>query len=207
VAWSVSPKTVIRTSYSLSYANISTVTGSTHNLGFTLTDTQSDSTNGLQPRFLVKDGRPAYVAPPFVDPSFGNGRNMPWFQGQEATRPPAYQSFNLSIQHQITPSTLGEISYNGSLGSGLQAGLLQYNALDPKYLTQYGATLLNSRIDSAAAVAAGLTAPFPGFIGLWGSSATVRQALRPYPQFQGIDTAAGGGDHTATHVSRRHDPV
>jgi Carboxypeptidase regulatory-like domain len=196
VAWSVSPKTVIRTSYSLSYANISTVTGSTHNLGFTLTDTQSDSTNGLQPRFLVKDGRPAYVAPPFVDPSFGNGRNMPWFQGQEATRPPAYQSFNLSIQHQITPSTVGEVSYNGSLGSGLQAGLLQYNALDPKYLTQYGATLLNSRIDSAAAVAAGLTAPFSGFIGLWGSSATVRQALRPYPQFQGIDTAAGGGDHS-----------
>jgi hypothetical protein len=93
------------TSYSLSYANISTVTGSTHNLGFTLTDTQSDSTNGLQPRFLVKDGRPAYVAPPFVDPSFGNGRNMPWFQGEEATRPPAYQSFNLSIQHQITSSS------------------------------------------------------------------------------------------------------
>ena len=51
---------MIRMSYGLSYANITTVTGSTHNLGFTLTDTQSDSTQGVQPRFLVKDGRPAW---------------------------------------------------------------------------------------------------------------------------------------------------
>ncbi len=196
LAYTWKDKTVIRLSWGLSYGMITTVTGSTHTLGFTLTDTQSDSTQGLQPRFLVKDGGPVYAAPPFVDPSFGNGRAMPWFQGREATRPPAYQSFNLSIQRQITPTTVGEISYNGSLGSRLQAGLLQYNALDPKLLTQYGATLLNSRIDSAAAVAAGFKEPFPGFITLWGSSATVRQALRPYPQFQGIDTSSGGGDHS-----------
>ena len=86
MAYTWKDKTVIRLSWGLSYANISTVTGSTHNLGFTLTDTQTDSTQGLQPRFLVKDGRPAYQAPPFVDPSFGNGRAMPWFQGQEATK-------------------------------------------------------------------------------------------------------------------------
>lgn len=196
LAYTLKEKTVVRMSWGLSYANISTVTGSTHNLGFTLTDTQSDSTQGIQPRFLVKDGGPAYVAPPFVDPSFGNGRNMPWFQGQEATKPPAYQSFNLSIQRQISPTTVAEFSYNGSLGSRLQAGLLQYNAVDPKYLAQYGATLLNARIDSPTAVAAGFKEPFPGFSALWGSSATVRQALRPYPQFQGIDTAAGGGDHS-----------
>src|SRR5262249_11251320 len=136
------------------------------------------------------------VAPPFVDPSFGNGRNMPWFQGQEATRPPAYQSFNLSIQRQISPTTVAEVSYNGSLGSRLQAGLLQYNSVHPKYLAQYGATLSNSGMDSPAAGAAGLREPFQGFIALWGSSATVRQALRPYPQFQGIDTSSGGGDHS-----------
>src|SRR5262245_41104412 len=196
LAYTWKEKTVVRMSWGLSYANISTVTGSTHNLGFTLTDTQSDSTQGVSPRFLVKDGGPSYVAPPFVDPSFGNGRAMPWFQGQEATRPPAYQSFNLSIQRQISPTTVAEVSYNGSLGSRLQAGLLQYNAVDPKYLAQYGATLLNSRIDSPAAIAAGLREPFQGFIALWGSSATVRQALRPYPQFQGIDTSSGGGDHS-----------
>ncbi|HYI95616.1 MAG TPA: carboxypeptidase regulatory-like domain-containing protein [Bryobacteraceae bacterium] len=196
LAYTWRDKTVIRMSYGLSYGNITTVTGSTHNLGFTLTDTQSDSTQGLQPRFLVKDGQPFWQAPPFVDPSFGNGRAMPWWQGSEATRPPAFQSMNFSIQQQLSESTVMEVAYNGSLGSRLQAGLLSYNALHPSLLTQYGATLLNSSVTSPAAVAAGIKVPFPSFVSLWGTGATVRQALRPYPQFQNIDTRSGGGDHS-----------
>jgi hypothetical protein len=196
LAYTWKEKTVIRFSYGLSYGNITTVTGSTHNLGFTLTDTQSDTTQGVQPRFLVKDGQPGWVAPPFVDPSFANGRAMPWWQGSEATRPPAFQSMNLSIQRQISTTTVAEVAYNGSLGSRLQAGLLSYNALHPSLLTRYGATLLNSLITSPTAVAAGFREPFPGFARLWGSGATVGQALRPYPQYQNIDTRSGGGDHS-----------
>jgi len=196
LAYTWKEKTVVRLSYGLSYGNVTTVTGSTHNLGFTLTDTQSDATQGLLPRFLVKDGQPARVYPPFIDPSFANGRSIAWWQGQEATRPPAFQSFNLSIQRQLSPTTVAEVAYNGSLGSRLQAGLLTYNSLNPSVLTQYGATLLNSRFDSPQAIAAGIQAPFPGFGALWGSAATVRQALRPYPQFQDIDTRSGGGDHS-----------
>ncbi len=196
LAYTLKEKTVVRLGWGISYGNITTVTGSTHNLGFTLTDTQSDTTQGLQPRFLVRQGQPPWQAPPFVSPSFGNGRAMPWFQGREATRPPAFQSFNLSIQRQLTPTTIAEIGYNGSLGSRLQAGLLSYNALRPDVLTRYGATLLNSNINSPVAVAAGFKEPFPGFAQLWGTGATVRQALRPYPQFQNIDTRSGGGDHS-----------
>lgn len=196
LAYTWREKTVLRLSYGLSYGNITTVTGSTHNLGFTLTDTQSDTTQGLQPRFLVRNGQPGWVAPPFVSPSFGNGRAMPWWQGSEATRPPAFQSFNLSIQRQLSPTMVTEVSYNGSLGSRLQTALLAYNALPYSTLQRYGATLLNSNINSAAAQAAGFREPFAGFAQLWGSGATVRQALRPYPQFQNIDTAGGGGDHS-----------
>lgn len=196
LAYTWNQKTVIRASYGLSYGNITTVTGSTHNLGFTLSTGFPDTSQGLRPSFLVKDGLPAWQPPPFVDPSFGNGRSMPWWQGSEATRPPAFQSFNFSIQRQLSSTTVAEIAYNASLGSRLQAGLLQYNALPPSVLTQYGATLLNSRIGSPAAQAAGIGEPFPGFINLFGNNATVRQALRPFPQFQGIDTASGGGDHS-----------
>lgn len=196
LAWTVNPKTVVRLSYGISYGNITTVTGSTHTLGFTLTDTQSDSTAGISPRFLVKDGQPARAYPPFISPSFGNGRSMPWWQGQEATRPPAFQSFNLSIQRQISSTTVAEVAYNGSLGSRLQAGLLTYNSLNPSVLSTYGATLLNSSITSPLAQAAGITSPFANFVSLWGSGATVRQALRPYPQFDTIDTRSGGGDHS-----------
>ncbi|MDZ4796546.1 MAG: TonB-dependent receptor [Bryobacteraceae bacterium] len=196
LAYTLTPKTVLRMSYGLSYGNITTVTGSTHNLGFTLTTGFPDSSQGLNPSFRLRDGLPSWVAPPFIDPSFGNGRAMPWFQGSEAAQPPAYQSMNFSIQRQLTSSLTMETSYTGSLGSRLQAGLLAYNQMDPKFLNQYGATLLNSRIDSAAARNAGFREPFPAFISLFGNNATVRQSLRPYPQFQGIDTAAGGGDHS-----------
>jgi hypothetical protein len=196
LAYTWREKTVLRLSYGISYGNITTVTGSTHNLGFTLTDTQSDTSQGLQPRVLARDGHPPFQPPPFISPSFGNGRAMPWWQGSEATRPPAFQSFNFSLQRQLSPTTVGEVSYNASLGSRLQAGLLAYNALPFSVLERYGATLLNSRIDSAAAVNAGFRPPFPGFVSLWGAGATVRQALRPFPQFQNIDTGAGGGDHS-----------
>src|SRR5438045_9374329 len=100
---------------------------------------------------------------------------MPWFQGQEATRPPAYQSFNLSIQRQINSTTVAEVSYNGSLGSRLQAGLLVYNALDPAYLVEHGASLLTAHITSAASASAGIQDASPGFIELCASRAPVRQ--------------------------------
>jgi hypothetical protein len=148
------------------------------------------------PTFIVNQGFPAWKAPPFIDPSFSNGDSMPWFQGQEATRPPENHNLNFSIQRQLSSSLVLETSYNAVLGTHLQAGLLNYNQVNPIYLTQYGTSLLNSQIDSPAAIAAGLTPPFPGFKALWGSRGTVAQALRAYPQYQAIDTQAGGGDHS-----------
>jgi len=68
--------------------------------------------------------------------------------------------------------------------------------LNPIYLQKYGTAVLTSNINSPAAIAAGVTAPFPGFSALWGSRATVGQALRPFPQYSTIDTASGGGDHS-----------
>lgn len=205
MAYTLKEKTVIRASAGLSYGNITTVTGSTHQRGFTLTLNFPDSTQGVQPSYLAKNGLPAWSAPPFIEPGFANRDAMPWWQGSQATRPPAFITWNLSIQRQLSPTMVMETSYNASLGDGLQSGLLNYNQVDPKYLTQYGAGLLNSSVTSAAAVAAGIRLPYPNFadpIGLrgtggWGAGqATVARSLRPYPQYNAIDTAAGGGDHS-----------
>ena len=62
------------------------------------------------------------------------------------------------------------------------------------HFTAAGRTLLNSQITSAAAVAAGITTPFAAFANVFGSGATVAQAMRPYPQYARIDTISGGGD-------------
>ena len=139
--------------------------------------------------------------PPFIDPSFANKDNIPWFQGHEATRPPEFNNFNLSIQRQIGKSMVVEVGYNGVMGSHLQSQLLAIDQVNPKYLTAFGTVeqstaVLNSRLGTPLAVAAGIGEPYPGFIASWGGSATVRQALRPYPQYNGIDTYSGGGDHS-----------
>ena len=62
---------------------------------------------------------------------------------------------------------------------------LQYRSLPANLnpFTAAGRTLLNSQITSPAAVAAGITAPYPLFTQIFGTGATVAQALRPYPQY------------------------
>ncbi len=194
-AYSLNQKTVIRGGFGLTYAPIQTVSGSTHQLGFTSSPSFSSSNNGLTPTFTLSQGFPQWFAPPFIDSTKANGNNIPWYQGHEATRPPADYNFNLSIQRQLTSSLVVEASYNGVMGAHLQTGLLNYNQVPTSALTKYG-SLLNVLVSDPRAAAAGITEPFPGFSQLWGSRATVAQALRPYPQYATIDTAAGGGDHS-----------
>ena len=87
-AYSLNDKTVIRGGVGISYAAITTVTGSTHTMGFTLTQGFSNTSNGIQPTFLLKNGLPAWTAPPFINPSVTNGASPSWWQGNEATRRP-----------------------------------------------------------------------------------------------------------------------
>ncbi len=200
-AYTLNPKTVIRGSYARSFGAITTVSGSTHQRGFTQTYSAPQGSGGITPGFTLDQGFPAYPVPPFIDPSFANKDNIPWFQGREATRPPEFNNFNLSIQRQLGNSMMMEASYNGVIGSHLQSQLLGIDQVNPKYLTAFGTieqstAVLNSRLGTPLAIAAGIGEPYPGFIASWGSSATVRQALRPYPQYNGIDTYSGGGDHS-----------
>ena len=200
IAYNLNEKTVIRTSYARSFAAITTVSGSTHQRGFTQTY-PAPGGNSVTPSFTLDGGFPPWPLPPFINPSFSNGDNMPWFQGKEAERPPESNNFTFSIQRQLSSSMIVEASYNGVIGSHLQSQLLGYNQINPAYLTAFGniaqsTAVLNSKIGSATANAAGIFEPFPGFNALWGGNNTVRQALRPYPQYQAIDTYSGGGDHS-----------
>ena len=200
-AYSLNSKTVVRGSYARSFAPLMAVTGSAHNMGFTLTQGFTNASSGLQPTFLLNQGIPPYTVPPFINPSVSNGSGVSWWQGSETVRPPETNNFNFSIQRQLSGSIILEGSYNGVVGSHLQAQLLNYSQLNPAYLTAFGSiqqstTVLNSLVGSTTATAAGITAPFPGFNAVFGSRATVKQALRPFPQYSQIDTFAGQGDHS-----------
>ena len=194
-AYSLNDKTVIRASYGRVFGELMAVTGSTHNMGFTLTQTFANQSGGLQPTFLLNQGIPAYTTPPFVNPSVSNGASVSWFQGKETTRLPETNNWNFSIQRQLSSSLILEASYNGVVGSHLQTQLLDYNQTPTKYLTAFGTVeqstaVLNSQVGSALANAAGIALPYPTFKG------TVKQALRPFPQYTLIDTYAGQGDHS-----------
>ena len=205
LAYQMNERTVIRTSYGRSFGAVTTVTGSTHQRGFTASPGVPDQgTNGILPNMILAQGFPPYAVPPFIDPSFANKDSIPWWQGKEATRLPEQNFWNFSVQRQLSGSTLIEASYNAVIGSHLQTQLLNIDQTDPKYLSQYGFALMNSLVTSPAAVAAGFTSPYPTFTvascpvqdACWGSGATVGRALRPYPQYASIDTYSGGGDHS-----------
>jgi hypothetical protein len=190
MAFTLNPKTVIRASYARSFAVTTTVTGSAHNTGFSTNPSYSSTDNGVTPVFLLSGSFPAFPLPPFINPSGANGQTPGWWQNGEATRMPEYNSWNLSIQRQLTNSMVLDVSYNGQGGSHLQSALLNINQLDPRYLQSLGPAVLNSSITSPAAIAAGIQKPYSTFTG------SVAQALRPYPQFSGIDTWSGQGDHS-----------
>lgn len=194
-AYSWDSKTVIRAAVARTYGALVSVSGSTHNSGFTLTQTFSNSTNGVTPTFLLDNGLPPWTAPPFINPAVSNGANVAWFQGNETTKLPAYDNFSFSIQRQLGKSFVAEAQYSGVMGEHLQSQLLDYNQINPSYLTKFGTvaqsiTVLTSSITSATGKASGVPLPYPTFSG------TVAQALRPFPQYNVIDTYAGQGDHS-----------
>ena len=89
------------------------------------------------------------------------------------------------MQRELPLNMLLTAAYTGNRGNFLPSQLNPINQINPAYLTQYGA-LLGRLVTDPLAVAAGIKSPYPSFVSDFGSSATVLQALRPYPQFASI---------------------
>jgi Carboxypeptidase regulatory-like domain len=203
LAWSPgrNSKWVVRAGYARSFGMITTVSGSVHYQGFVaLPSFTNNGSNGVTPAFQMVNGMPFWARPPDIDPAVANAQSVFWYQGHEATREPEANNWNLSIQRQLSTSMVLDLSYNGVAGSHLQAGLLQADQVNPLYLQKYGATLLTSPVNSPAAVAAGIQLPYANFLNTYTTGSlcacTVAQSLKPYPQFTGINTSSGGGDHS-----------
>jgi len=210
-AYTVNEKTTVRAGFGRSFSRVTAVQGSGHFAGFIGQYQFNNGSQGVQPTFVLDQGLPAYTLPPSINPSFSNGNTVDYWQGQEATRAPENIFWTFTIQRQLASNMTLELGYNATAGSHLQTGLLNLNqtptATMNGLINQYGTTqalaLLRADITSAAAANAGFREPFPGFKSLWGGSATVAQALRPYPQYSTISTGVQNGDksgHSAYHA-------
>ena len=208
-AYALNSKTAIRGAASRSYGPITYVGSSSHNLGIIQRITVNDQSQGLSPLWTLQNGAPAWSQVPNINPSVGNGSNVPYYNGKAASTPSGEMTYAFNIERQITANSAVEVGYLGTLASHIQSTLLAYNQIYYPNLpanlnpfTAAGRTLLNSQVGSVAANAAGINPPWSGFNQLWGTGATVGQSLRPFPQYSTVDTINGQGDrigHSTYH--------
>lgn len=212
IAYALNSKTTIRAGAARSFSRVTVVASSGHYAGFIGQYAFSSSNQGVTPAFYWDQGLPPYPLPPQIDPSFANNSNVDYWQGQNATRAPENNNWAFSIQRELSPSTILEADYTGVTGIHLQSGTVNINqvpmATVNQLIQQYGTTqainLLNSNISSAAAVAAGISPPYPNFTNpAVQRQRSVAQSLRPYPQYLNVDTSQSGGDksgHSTYHA-------
>jgi hypothetical protein len=185
-AYSITPRTVIRGGYGIFYAAyISEGVGLPQN-GFSITPTFSSPDNGLTPAFYWDGGFPQnFSHPPNITPTVQNGQSAQLVYPASGGIIPYSQQYNVTVERQVTSSLMISGAFVGNKGTHIYDPDAQVNQLNPAYFS-LGQALLQSNINSPLAQAAGIQAPFPGFAQLFGSQATVAQALRPFPQYQGV---------------------
>lgn len=183
-AYKLDSKTVMRGSYGLFYGPVSQFSGEVAPRQGYVPSFALTSTDGVSPAFNWSNG---VVTPPgFTNPTLSstiaNG-SATAYMGKDDGRPAQIQLINFGLQRELPKNILAEAAYIGNLSHHIATNTLnQINQLD---FAKYGSLgqLLIAPFNSAQAIAAGITSPYPGFQG------TVAQALRPFPQYLGINDA------------------
>ncbi|HJT88181.1 MAG TPA: TonB-dependent receptor, partial [Bryobacteraceae bacterium] len=221
VAYQITPKTVFRGGGAISYAAVSDDAGLGGNAGdFYVINPAAYGASAGDLRYGDPLGPGNHYGNPVVHwPDFTPHYPVPAAPGvippsspfvsiaPNAGRLPRIWQWSLGFQRELTPNLVVEAAYVGNRGvwwvGPLLAGL-NYNALTPEGLkSQYGidvtnradTTLLNTQINSPNVIArfpwlANPNSVYPGFP----ATQTLLQALRPYPQWNGIPPFLGPPD-------------
>ena len=200
IVYSVNENTVVRLSGARIFGSVKNTGGSSHWNGFIGGYNVTAPALPASSAFNWDQGWPSWPEPPFLVPNTLNGSSIPYWQPYDSGRLPEYYSWTLNGQRQLPGRFAVEAGYNGQLGRHLTTNLLSLNQVDPAlfygFVEQYGPAgainLMNSRMDSTLARQANIAYPYPSFPG----SQSVRQALRPFPQYLDINTGADGGDRS-----------
>jgi hypothetical protein len=156
--------------------------------GFNVTRTSESTNSGITPAFNWQNGFPlTFPSFPIIDPTLDNGGTIGYIDRKD-NRPEMAENIAAEIEREIPGRVFVRVGYIGTMSHRLTNS---YN-MDSLPLAdlKYG-SLLNDPIPSAAATAAGIPLPYPGFTG------TVAQALLPYPQYLSVtDIGAQTGNAT-----------
>jgi hypothetical protein len=187
LAYQLGDKTVVHAGYGI-YVSID---GSSNGNGFGQVADGFDATvsttspnNGVTPAFTTATGYPTFTPPPFVNSTFDNFQGATWTP-KGSGLPGVINDWTLSVQRQLPKGFLLDVSYVGNTAQHIASRLETPNQLPLSDQVQYGASL-TALLNSPAGIATGVAAPFPNFVAVYGSNATVAQALRKFPQYTGI---------------------
>lgn len=175
---------VVRGGYSVLYAPLFYADGGSQmNTGYKA-NSSFTSVNGFNPAFDLTAGFPAFSPPPTLNPSYFEGQVVASnYIRPNMNKPAMTQQWNLQIQQELAPDLIFTVGYVGERGSRLRSNLESINNI-PKGAFLLGDNLNRTLISNTA----GVTAPFPTFYSLYGNSVQTAQALRPFPQYQAVQT-------------------
>jgi hypothetical protein len=184
LAYSLTPKTVIRSGYGIFYAPRFGTTSATGygTSGALTTTTWAVSANGVSLAYPLSNPFPNGLNTSGPAPNLATyvqlGQSIS-VTGKNSISDTYNQQWNFNIQHQFGNSYLVEVGYSGNKGTHLPVALL-LDQLNPIY--QSLGTGLNKTVPN----------PFYGIVTTGTLSLptwSYAQLLRPYPQYTGVSTA------------------
>jgi hypothetical protein len=184
-AYRLDDKQALRGGYGIYYAHVAfdQFVGQP-TTGFQANALAPNTTNGIEPAFHLDRGFPQnrIFLPPSINPSLANNTGVVAVAPDGLTLP-RFQNWSVTYQRQLTDNMMLDVSYIGNRGSRLnhhwERKGVDANMNHPDVL-RLGTPVLQSNINSPLAQGAGILPPYPGFNG------NVAQALRQFPQYQGI---------------------
>jgi hypothetical protein len=142
------------------------------------------SNDGFSPAFTLDSGFPAYQQPPNLNPGLFNGQPVTGsLIAPSFGKPAAVYEWSFQIQRQLAEDLILTIGYLGNKAQNLRSNVQNINNIpiaDFALGNQLNANVVGNT--------AGVPIPFPGFTTLWGTGAPIQRALRPFPQYDFIDS-------------------
>jgi hypothetical protein len=201
LAYQLNSKTMVRASSGIYYANSGNVVPflDTAAAGYSANPSFLSGNGGFTPLYYWNQTPgTAYTPgttftfpqnferPPAIDPSFLNGQNISYIP-RNGDRLPQTINWVLDVEREVARNLALDVMYIGSHSTHL--GLSGSAALQ-NYVPQSDLGMSFGLLAPCASVATCPQYPYTGFASQLGASATVAQALRPYPQYLLVDTDA-----------------
>jgi hypothetical protein len=188
-AYQINNKTVVQAGFSVAFLNGGAYEYGTNKVAVNYGNLLTGSFTRLSTTTQVssfgswdKTQLPDPTATPF-SPGLGVGTQINAFSKNDGFAPYS-QQWNVNVQRQLPYDIFVSAAWVGNRVIHLPSQINQISQLNPSYLSL--GSQIGLSFSDGTAQAAGFTTPYANFVSDFGGSATVGQALGPYPQYSKV---------------------